>query len=120
MNSQTDIRDFIPGLNGMGKHKYTVCPFCGKSGKGKGLVTYTPKGGSAESAAFCHTCEKGFSSATDAVMHYEGLSFPEAVRLVSEKTNFLIEEEKKPERKRKTVKAEEKPVTPKRTRTKSF
>ena len=119
MNALTDIREFIPGLSGMGKHKYTVCPFCGKSGKGKGLVTYTPKGGSAESAAFCHTCEKGFSSATDAVMHYEGLSFPEAVRLVSEKTDYFIEEEKT-ERKRKTVKAEEKPVAQKRTRTKSF
>lgn len=122
MNSQTDIRDFIPGLSGMGKHKYCECPFCGKSGKGKGLVTYTPKGGSAESAAYCHACEKGFSSATDAVMHYDGLSFPEAVKYVAEKTNFLIEEEKKPEPKTTKAKAktEEKPVTQKRQRTKSF
>ena len=121
MNSQTDIRDFIPGLSGMGKHKYCECPFCGKSGKGKGLVTYTPKGGSAESAAYCHACEKGFSSATDAVMHYDGLSFPEAVRYVAEKTNFLIEEEKpEPKTTRTKAKTEGKPVTQKRQRTKSF
>lgn len=120
MNAQTDIREFIPGLKGMGDHKYTECPFCGKSGKGKGLVTYRPKGGNAESAAYCHSCEKGFSSATDAVQFYEKLKFPEAVRYVAEKTNFLIEEEKKV---RATKRKEEKPkpiATPKRERTKSF
>ena len=92
MNAQTDIRDFIPGLHGQGKHKYCVCPFCGKEGKGKGLVTYTPKGGNTESAAYCHACEKGFNNAVSAVMHYENLKYPEAIRYVAEKSNFLIEE----------------------------
>lgn len=127
MNAQTDIREFIPGLNGMGKHKYTECPFCKKAGKGKGLVTYTPKGGSAESAAYCHSCEKGFGSAVDAVMHYDGMKFPEAVRYVAEKTNYHIEEEPKEEKpkssKTKTKKEEpkeEKPVATRKQRTKSF
>ena len=127
MNAQTDIREFIPGLNGMGKHKYTECPFCKKAGKGKGLVTYTPKGGSAESAAYCHSCEKGFGSAVDAVRHYDGMKFPEAGRYVAEKTNYYIEEEPKEEKpksyKTKTKKdepKEEKPVATRRQRTKSF
>lgn len=122
MNAQTDIRDFIPGLHGQGNHKYCVCPFCGKEGKGKGLVTYTPKGGKTESAAFCHACEKGFSNAVSAVMHYENLKYPEAIKYVAEKSNFLIEEEEKPKRKPrpKTVEKVEEEVKPKRTRTKSF
>lgn len=125
MNSLADIREFIPGLSGLGIHKYRECPFCGKSGKSKGLVTYKPKGGLAESAAFCHACEKGFSSATDAVMYFDNLTFPEAVKYVAEKTGYLIDEEakeQKPMKKVQTVKKkeEDKPSAPKRRRTKSF
>ena len=125
MNSLADIREFIPGLSGLGIHKYRECPFCGKSGKSKGLVTYKPKGGLAESAAFCHACEKGFTSATDAVMYFDNLTFPEAVKYVAEKTGYLIDEkakEQKPMKKVHTLKKkeEDKPSAPKRRRIKSF
>ena len=117
MNALADIREFIPDLKGIGIHKYRVCPFCGKSGKNKGLVTYKPKGGLAESAAYCHACEKGFSSATDAVMYFHNLTFPEAVKYVAEQSNYLIEEEPKKTEAKKEEKT--KPVTHKK-RTKSF
>lgn len=103
LNEQADIRLFLPELKGSGKHKYTVCPFCGESRRNKGLVTYTPKGATTETSAYCHQCSQGFSSATDAVRHYEGVSFPEAVRIVAERTNFFIEDDWEKEKRLKDL-----------------
>ena len=76
-----DIRDFIPGLTGRGATQYTKCPSCGKEGKNKGLCVTHRKD---LDIAKCFSCDFTINGAIGAVMHYENLSYPEAIKRVAE------------------------------------
>lgn len=82
-----DIRDFVPGLTGRGPSLYTKCPNCGKEGKNKGLCVTHRRG---MDIAKCFSCDFTLSGAIDAVMHYEGLSFPEAVKRVADHYSITL------------------------------
>lgn len=81
-----DFRDFVPDLAGRGATRYAACPFCGATGRNKGLVV-------AKKYAKCFKCGESFSDVFKVVQHYDGVNFPESVKRVAESRGMTIEEE---------------------------
>lgn len=77
-----DIRDFIPGCKRK-VEQMVECPFCGKK-----KLSVVHKSG--KNFAHCFACEKGFSNAVDAVMHYEKLEFLPALEKVAKESNIIL------------------------------
>lgn len=77
-----DIRDFIPGCTRKAD-QMVDCPFCGS--KKMSVVHKANK-----NFAICHVCNKGFSNAIDAIMHFEHLDFIPALEAVASRSNIVI------------------------------
>lgn len=78
-----DFRDFIPNLSGFGNSKFTTCPFCGKTGKHKGLIV-------SQKYAKCFSCGGYFKDVIEAVRHYENVDFVTAVKIVAERQGIYL------------------------------
>ena len=90
------VADFGPQTR-QGVSLFSKCPFCGASGKGKGMSVTPAKG-----IYKCFSCDKGGTSPVNFLMEVKNINYPEAVQYLAEKYNILIEyeEQKKgPQRK---------------------
>lgn len=85
-----DIRQFVPDLHGRGTTLYCTCPKCGATGKGKGLLV-THK--SNIDIAKCFKCDFTLNGAIDAVMYFEKLKFPDAVKFVADRCGIYLQTE---------------------------
>lgn len=94
-----NIHDFIPDLKGSGASRYTVCPKCGKTGKNKGLIV-THKANM--DLAKCFSCGYTINGAIEAVMEYRQVKFPEALKIVADRSGVYLMTPK--EKKTKAVK----------------
>lgn len=92
-----DIRDFIPGIQHIGNRWYAKCPSCGADGKGGMLVTHNLK----KSLAHCFKCGHSIVGAINAVMEYQGQSYPEAIKTVASQYGIEILTEKEQEQKQR-------------------
>ena len=98
-----DIRDFIPGIETIGRKSYARCPECGSEHKQGMLVTHNRT----MDLAKCFKCGHTIKGAVDAVMQYRSVSFPEALRQVADqygieiKTDEQIKSERNTEAKKK-------------------
>lgn len=86
--NRADIRDFVPDVSGTRSTLYRACPECGKTGKNEGLCV-THKG--QVNLAKCFHCGFTLKSPIDAVMYFEKVKFPEAVRIVAERSGTFVE-----------------------------
>ena len=84
-----DIRNHIPGIEKIGRTYHAKCPNCGKSGKGGLEVTHKHS----MDLAKCWACGHTIKGSIDAVMYYENLSFPDAVKKVAGYYGIPIETE---------------------------
>lgn len=82
-----NIHDFIPDLKGSGASRYTVCPKCGKTGKNKGLIV-THKANM--DLAKCFSCGYTINGAIEAVMEYRQVKFPEALKIVADRSGVYL------------------------------
>lgn len=78
LKQNADFRDFIPGLSGTAQTKYRQCPFCQKTGRGKGLIV-------SRKYAKCWSCGSSFKDVFHAVQHFDNVNFTTAVKIVSER-----------------------------------
>ena len=102
VRSHANIQDFIPDLHGSGASKYTTCPKCGKAGKNKGLiVTHKP----GMDIAKCFSCGYTISGAIEAVMEYNNVKFPEALKMVAERSGIYLQPQESSKATRKSPKA---------------
>ena len=83
-----DVIGSFYDLKKSGSSLYTECPFCHKSGKGKGLSVTPSKG-----VYKCFSCGKGGKSPVNFIMETQMKTYPEALKWLADKYNILIEEE---------------------------
>lgn len=96
-----NIKDFIPGIETIGRRTYARCPQCGREHKEGMLVTHNAK----LDIAKCFHCGHTVKGAIDAVMQYTQASFPEAVKKVADQYGIvLVSEEESENRNRKEIK----------------
>lgn len=92
IKKRADIRDFVPGLSQIGAKFFAKCPQCGKEGKKGMLVTHNMRFDNAR----CFACNFSLSGSLDAIMHYTGCSFTEAVEKAAQQYGYdLIPSEQK-------------------------
>lgn len=107
IEQEADIRDFVPDLKGMGISRYTKCPECGKTGKGKGLIVSHKKGrnGQTENIAKCFSCGYTIVGAINAYRKFVRDDFLEAVEQVAKQSgvNIMQEPQKSDESKKKRL-----------------
>lgn len=102
LKQRANIMDHIPGIQKYGREYYAPCPFCGASGKRKGLkVTHNQS----KDCAKCFQCEGVFSGAIDAEMYYSGSDFITAVEKVAMQCGYSLTPEE--QRAKKTLKEKE-------------
>jgi hypothetical protein len=70
---------------------YSKCPFCGTSGKGKGMCV-TPS----ELIWKCFSCDKGGKSPINFLQEVKNITYPEALKYLADKYNVILEFEEKP------------------------
>lgn len=75
-----DIRNHIPDTVTVKRKVYATCPNCGKTGIHGMLVTHNSK----MDLAKCFSCQYSLNGSINAVMHYENLTFPEAVKKLAD------------------------------------
>lgn len=80
--------DLIPNLQKNGKNFCTICPSCGKFGKGKGLIVDPVK-----NIAKCFACDFSISGAIDYLMKVNNLEFIPAVERLANDFGYDIESE---------------------------
>lgn len=86
LKESADIRKVIPGCNERKADQKVSCPFCGADSFG-----VVHKGG--KNFAHCFSCEKSFSNAVSAVMHYNGFDksqYIEAVELTARTCGIVL------------------------------
>ena len=86
LKDSADIRKVIPGCNERKADQKVTCPFCGADTFG-----VVHKGG--KNFAHCFSCEKGFSNAVAAVMHYNGFDksrYVEALELTARTCGLVL------------------------------
>jgi DNA primase len=89
IKSRAKLEDFISDLKPAGKDLYTKCPFCGKSGKSKGLIISPAK-----QIWKCFSCDKGGTGAISYLMEAENIEYPEALRKIADHYGIIVHEEK--------------------------
>lgn len=95
---QEVIADFVQ-LQKAGKDYYGTCPFCGKTGKDKGLKVSPSK-----KIYKCFSCDCGGNSPVTFLMEAERKTYPEALQYLADKYCITVETERtQPQRKTKHV-----------------
>lgn len=84
-----NIHNHIPDTEKIGRKYYAKCPVCGTSGKNGLEVTHRV----GMDLARCWNCHYTIKGSIDAVMTYENLSFPEAVKKLADYYGIPIETE---------------------------
>lgn len=79
------VEDFIPGLKKSGKDLIAKCPFCGREGKGKGMMVSPTK---QIWKCWSSSCDRSGKGAVSFVQERDNLNYPEALRFVAKEYNI--------------------------------